>query len=72
MNFSSPYCRESKVQNPTSRVVRIPKYAPEWKTDKTEITAIKFYDKIIEIKFLTLASKQTINHTKTSDEPINY
>ena len=30
MNFSAPYCRESKVQHPTCRVVGIPKYAPDF------------------------------------------
>ena len=29
LNFSAPYCRESKIQHPTCRVVGIPKYAPE-------------------------------------------
>ena len=27
-NFSAPYCRESKIQHPTCRVVGITKYAP--------------------------------------------
>ena len=31
LNFSAPYCRESKIQHPTCRVVGIPKYAPVWK-----------------------------------------
>ena len=32
-NFLAPYCRESKIQHPTCRVVGIPKYAPAayWK-----------------------------------------
>ena len=28
LDFSAPYCRESKIQHPTCRVVGIPKYAP--------------------------------------------
>ena len=30
LNFSAPYCRVSKIQHPTCRLVGIPKYAPEW------------------------------------------
>ena len=44
LNFSAPYCRESKTQHPTCRVVGIPKYAPAFCSDTLRFQTFQFFE----------------------------
>ena len=50
LNFSAPYCRESRIQHPTCRVVEIPKYAP----DCYHLDWMYMYNNSLSLQFFNL------------------